>query len=422
MKILLKDARIFDPGSAFHKKKKNILIRDGVIRKIGGKSTQADLVIEGSSLAVTPGWFDMRANFSDPGFEHKEDLISGCEVAQAGGFTGVAILPNTDPPVHSKNEVSYIKQGNSRRLVQLYPIAAITRNLAGEELTEMLDLHHAGAIAFSDGDNPVWHTDILLKSLQYLQKINGLVINKPEDPRLNLFGSMHEGLTSTSLGLKGMPSLSEELTISRDLELLEYAGGRIHFSAISTEKSVDLVRKAKRRKLNVTCDVALTNLLFDETSVSDFDSNFKLNPPLRTKNDIKALIKGLEDGTIDAITSAHSPQDSESKNLEFGLAEFGAIMMQTMLPGMLMISDKVPFETLIEKVTTGPRNVLGLAHPVIEEKAPAELSVFDLNDSWTLDESTNLSKSKNSPLWKRNLKGRVVATLNNKKVYTPNES
>lgn len=419
MKILIKDARILDAGSAFHKKKKNILIQDGTIRKISDRASKADKIVEGKSLTVTPGWFDMRANFNDPGNEHKEDLNSGCKVAQAGGYTGVALMPNTNPPIHSKNEVAYIKEGNSKRLVQLYPIGAITKDLNGEELTEMLDLHNAGAVAFSDGEKPIWHTDILLKSLQYLQKVNGLVINKPEDLRLNLFGEMNEGVISTGLGLKGMPALSEELTISRDLELLSYSGGRIHFSTISTEKSVDLIRKAKRKKLQVTCDVALFNLLYDETSLEDFDSNFKLNPPLRTQNDIKALIKGLEDGTIDAIVSAHSPQDSESKNLEFGLADFGAIGLQTMLSGILMLSKKIPLEKLIPKVTSKPREILRLRIPVIAEKEKAELTVFSSTEEWTLNETTNLSRARNSPFWNQNLKGRVQATINKNKVYTP---
>ena len=417
MKILLKDARILDPGSSFHKKKKNILIRDGIITKIGGKTYQSDEIIESNNLIVSPGWFDLRSNFNDPGFEQKEDLSTGCEAAASGGFTGVAVLPNTNPPVHSKNEITYLREGNNKRVTQLYPIAAVSKNLTGEELTEMLDLHNSGAIAFSDGDQPIWHTDILLKALQYLQKVNGLVINKPEDPRLNLFGNMHEGIVSTELGLKGMPSLSEEIIISRDLDLLEYAGGRIHFSTISTSKSVELIRKAKRKKMHVTCDVAIINLIFDDTSVGDFDTNFKLNPPLRTKNDIKALLRGIEDGTIDAIVSAHSPQDSESKNLEFGLADFGATGLQTMLHALGIITEEIPLELLIEKITQGPRTVLGLKNPRIEEKTPAELTVFDPSLEWVYNELNNKSKSINSPFWKQKLRGKVLATFNNKKVY-----
>jgi dihydroorotase len=228
---------------------------------------------------------------------------------------------------------------------------------------------------------------------------------------------MHEGIVSTELGLKGMPSLSEEIIISRDLDLLEYAGGRIHFSTISTSKSVELIRKAKRKKMHVTCDVAIINLIFDDTSVGDFDTNFKLNPPLRTKNDIKALLRGIEDGTIDAIVSAHSPQDSESKNLEFGLADFGATGLQTMLHALGIITEEIPLELLIEKITQGPRTVLGLKNPRIEEKTPAELTVFDPSLEWVYNELNNKSKSINSPFWKQKLRGKVLATFNNKKVY-----
>jgi len=320
MKILLKAVEIRDPCSPFHKKKTNLLINDGVIVEIGEKSYRADHIISKKNLKVSIGWFDMRSDFCDPGFEYKEDVFSGRKAAAAGGFTEVLLLPNTNPVIQTKNEVSYILSGNDNQLVSIYPIGAVTEDTKGEELTEMIDLNASGARAFSDGKNPVWHTDILLKSLLYLQKFDGLLINRPEDTMLTRLGSMNEGVNSTILGLRGMPKLGEELMIDRDIKILEYAGGRIHFSNISTEESVNLIRKAKKTGLRLSCDVAAHQLVLDDSALMEFDTNFKVNPPLREEKDLKALKKGLDDGTIDVIVSSHTPQDEENKKLEFDLA------------------------------------------------------------------------------------------------------
>lgn len=413
MKILIKSAQILDPSSSWYKKKKNILIKDGVITSIGEKNYRADKVIERSGIKISIGWFDMRANFCDPGFEHKEDLDSGRRAAAAGGFTEVAVLPNTNPVVDSKNEVGYIKSGNISNLVQVYPIGAITKNTDGEDLTEMIDLHHAGAVAFSDGDQPIWQTDILLKSLQYLQKFDGLLINKPEDKWLNLFGVMNEGKNSTILGMKGMPSLSEEIIISRDLDLLDYAGGKLHFSSVSAVKSLDLIKKAKKSGLNVSCDITSFQTLFDDSALKDFDTNFKVNPPFREKKDNRAIVKALKDETIDVIVSGHNPQDEESKKLEFDLAEFGIINIQTVLPCIVKLSEDIDFYQLLEKITRKPRELLGLQIPRIEEGEQANMTLFDPSKDWTFDENSNFSKSDNSPFLGKKLKGKVLGVFNN---------
>jgi dihydroorotase len=412
MKILIQSPEILDSNSTFHQKEKNVLINNGRIAEIGDKNYSADKVIKAEGMKLSIGWFDLGTFIGDPGLEYIVDLDSGTRAAVAGGFTEIAMLPNTVPAVQTKNEVSYITRGNDNRLVQVHALASVTRNNKGEELTEMIDLHEAGAVAFTDGLKPIWHTDILLKSLQYVQKFNGVLIDHPEDNWLSMFGQMHEGINSTRLGLKGIPRIAEEIAVSKQLELLNYAGGRLHLSRISTGKTVDLIKSAKR-KLNVSCDVTAYQALLDDSALFDFDTNYKVSPPLRERPDNDALIKGIKEGTIDVICSGHLPQDEESKNLEFDLADFGIINLQTFAANLVMLSKMIEWDVLIEKVTTGPRKVLNLEIPRIEEDTKANLTLLDPNKSWRLDEKTNYSKSKNSPWMGKEIKGKVAAVFNN---------
>lgn len=412
MKILIQSPEIVDVTSPFHQKEKNVLINNGRIAEIGDKNYVADKIIKAEGMKLSIGWFDLGTFIGDPGLEHKEDLESVVKTAAAGGFTGIAVLPNTAPCVQTKNEISYLVKGNDTQLVQIHPLAAVTKNNKGEELTEMIDLHEAGAVAFTDGLKPIWHTDILLKSLQYLQKFNGLLIDHPEDIWLNLFGQMHEGVNSTMLGLKGMPRIAEDISVGRNLELLAYAGGRLHFSRISSGKAVDMIRSAKK-KLNISCDIAVYQPLLDDSVLSDFDTNFKVSPPLREKHDNDALIKALKDGTIDVLSSGHTPHEEESKNLEFDLADFGMINLQTFGAHLVMLSKAVDWEVLIEKVTANPRRLLGLEIPKIEVEAKANLTLFDPHKTWTFDEKSNFSKSKNSPWLNKQIIGKSAAVFNN---------
>lgn len=415
MKILIQSAKIISKGSPHHLKKRNVLINSGRIAEIGDKNFQADKVIDAEGMVLSAGWMDLGAYCGDPGLEHKEDLVSVGKAAAAGGFTEVVLLPNTQPTVQSKNEVSYITQNNPSRLVQLHPMAAITKSCKGEELTEMIDLHEAGAIAFSDGLKSIWHTDLFLKALQYLQKFNGVLIDHPEDKWLSLFGQMHEGITSTALGLKGIPRIAEEVAVRKNLELLEYAGGRLHIAHISTVRSVEMIRAAKKKGLQVTCDITGYQALLDDSSLNDFDTNYKLSPPLREKSDNDALIKGLKEGVIDILTTGHLPQDDESKLLEFDQADVGMINLQTFASQIASLSKTVEMEALIEKVTSAPRALLNMEVPKIEEEAKANLTLFDPNAEWTFTAKSNLSKSKNSPWIEKELKGRAVAVFNNNK-------
>jgi dihydroorotase len=416
MKILIQSAKIISPGSPHHLKKRNVLIANGKIAEVGERKYSADKEIDADGMLLSIGWFDLGAFVGDPGLEYKEDIASLVRAAAAGGFTELAVLPNTHPAVQTKNEIAYLTQGNANRLVQIHALANVTKNGKGEELTEMIDLHEAGAIAFTDGLKSVWHTDIFLKSLQYLQKFDGLLIDHPEDNWLNLFGQMHEGEVSTSLGLKGMPRLAEEVAVRKNLELLGYAGGRLHFSKVSTAKTIEMVRAAKKKGLNITCDITSYQPLMEDNLLVDFDTNYKLNPPLREKSDNEALIKGLNDGTIDVLTSGHLPQDEESKMVEFDMAEFGITNMQTFASQLVLLSKSVDMEDLIAKVTVAPRQILKMEVPIIEEDSKANLTLFDPSAEWTFDASQNFSKSKNSPWLGQTLKGKAVAVFNNGKM------
>ncbi len=294
-------------------------------------------------------------------------------------------------------------------------MAAVTKGCKGEELTEMIDLHEAGAMAFTDGLKSIWHTDLFLKSLQYIQKFDGLLIDHAEDHWLSLFGQMHEGISSTSLGLKGIPRIAEEIAIRKNIELLEYAGGRLHFARVSTARSLKIIKAAKKKGLIVTCDVASYQPLLEDSLLSDFDTNYKLSPPLREKSDNEAIIKALKEGTIDVISSGHLPQDEESKSLEFDQADVGIINLQTFASQLAILSKSVDMEMLIEKVTAAPRRLLKIEQPKIEADEKANLTLFDPQANWIFTPKNNFSKSKNSPWLDKELTGKAVAVFNNNK-------
>jgi len=413
MSILILEAKILDPQSPFHRKKANILIKDGLISYIGDNKPKANKTIDEKGCILTPGWMDLQASFCDPGYEHKEDLNTGRNVAMAGGFTDVAVLPNTSPVIQTKNDIEYIKRDNAHTLVQLWPIAAISKNIEGEEFTEILDLEAAGAVAFSDGLKPLWNTDLLRKSMQYVQKFDGLIIDRAQDRWLSQFAVMNEGVNSALLGMKGIPALAEEVSVARDIQILEYAGGKLHLSNLSTSRAVALVRKAKKKGLQITCDVAIHQLIYTDDAVLEFDAVYKVNPPFRTNKDIKALIKGINDGTIDAIVTAHQPQDEENKKLEFDYAANGMNNMQVVLHFLNMLKKDIPLEVLISKLTSGPRSIFGFENPQIAKGAKANLTLINPTKKWLFNSKTNESKSVNSPLFDQELTGKVVAVFNN---------
>ncbi len=421
MKILIRSAKIICKTSDFHGQRKDIFIENGIIRQIGNVLIlDSDEIIEGEDLCVSVGWFDMRVHAKEPGHEYKESLESMEATALAGGFTEIALLPNTHPVVQTRESVNYLKRSGEK--VKFYPMAAVTVKCEGKDFTEMIDLHEAGAIAFSDGEHPIQNPDIFLKSLQYLTQFGGLLINHPEDTQLTHFGQMNDGSVSTFLGMKGMPQMAEEIMLMRDMKLLEYVmqtpfiegitdKSILHFSCISSLETVNLMRMGKEMGLPITCDVAAHQLCFTENDLIDFDSNFKVNPPFRTQEDVEALWEGLADGTIDVIVSDHNPQDEESKKLEFDMAEFGVIGLETVFACINTYNKALSVEDIIEKITENPRKILRLNSPKIEEGSKANLTVFSPTKEWIYEEKNIVSKSKNSPFIGKTLKGKVIKVV-----------
>ena len=410
MKILLKGSKIFDKYSSFHQQEVDVLIENGEITEIAKNiSSKYDQLFEG--CIVTSGLFDLNAHFTEPGSEHREDLYSGTKSASFSGFTDVCVIPNTEPVIESKSDVKFIKRGSANG-IELHSIGAISEGCKGENLTEILDLQNAGAVAFSDGLNTIYNTELLLKALQYVQKFEGLIINHPKDIHLSQFAQMHEGKVSTILGMNGEPSISEEIAIKRDLDILSYAGGRLHFSQISTAKGVELIKKAKKDGLDVTCDVSIHQLIYTDSDLMDYDTNYKVDPPFRSEKDRKALLKGLETGVIDAIVSAHNPQDPESKDLEFDLSTAGICSLPSFMSDLLSLTSSLDLEVLFDKVTNGPRGVLKFDPVKIEKGAKARLAIISPDKEWVFDASINPSRSINSPQFNKTMKGKCLAVIN----------
>lgn len=418
MKTLLKTVKVIDKNSPFHLQKVNILLEKNEILQISHENFWENFeidksieVIDCQGFSVSIGWLDMCVYSGEPGAEHKETLSSLSEAAKAGGFTDIAINPNTNPIIQTKEIVKFIKN-HSQSTITLHPIAALSVNLTGEEMTDFIDLHTAGAIAFSDGLHSITNTAMLTKSLLYLQHIDGLLINRPDDKYLTKYGLMHEGEVSTYLGLKGMPSIAEELGIVRDLKILEYTGGKIHFSNISSAESVQLVREAKQKGLAVTCDIAAHQLTFLDEDLQSFDTYLKVKPPFRTAKDKIALLEGLADGTIDCIVSSHLPCDEESKAVEFDMAEFGILGLQTAFAAARTATEKyLSIENLIEKFTTNPSKILNLPTSNIAVGQKTHLTVFDENADFILQQEEILSLSRNTPYVGKKLKGKVIRTF-----------
>jgi len=407
--ILLQSVTI--PGSTF-KSPVDILLSDGKIEKIGNSlPTENAEVIDGKGRWLSPGFLDLNANFGEPGFEHRETIESGTAAAAAGGFTEVCLMPNTEPVIQSKSEVSYLNNRSKGNLVNIHPIGAISAYRQGKDLAELYDMFQHGAPAFSDGNRPVQDAGLMSRALLYAKGFNGLVMSYPEDGTIAGKGKMNEGLNSTLLGMTGIPALAEELSISRDLYLAEYNETKIHFSTISTKGGVELIRKAKQQGLKVTCDVAAHHLLLTDDTVAAFDSNYKVKPPLRTQADIDALLEGLKDGSIDAIVSQHTPQEPEKKDVEFEIAGYGIIGLQTVLP--LLLKAGLSAELIVEKLSVAPRRILGRPEVSIEEGASANFTLVDPNATWTFDATTNRSLCTNSPFLGEQFTGKVIFVCNN---------
>lgn len=419
MSILLKNARIIAEGNSNHSKSLDILIEGGKIVEIGKNiSTKNNAkIIEAEGLYVSSGWMDMQAVACDPGFEHKETLDSLIQCAASGGFTAVCIHNDNNPAIHGKSQIEYILNKTKNKVVDVYPSGTVTVDAKGKDLAEMFDMHQSGAIAFSDHKHAISDSGMLMRALQYSNNAGSFIITHCNDKNISHGGQMNEGEVSVSLGLKGIPPLAEELMMERNISILEYTGGKIHFPTITTKGSVDLVKKAKAAGLNVTAGVAVANLLLDDSVLKEFDTNYKLDPPLRNKKDVQALRNAVDNGTIDVIVSDHYPQDMEGKEVEFDHAETGMISLQTAFSCAVEALKEENINTIVKCFTNGPRNILGLENPEIKEGETANLTLFTLKDQTTLTEKNNHSLSRNSPFFNKTLKGKVIGVINGSKSF-----
>lgn len=413
MSILFKGLKFITPQGV--EKAQDFIFHSGnfSIATQDSKTDQFE-VIDATGMMASKGWVDLRCMVGEPGLEYKETVESLCESLMVSGFSKAVILPNTEPVIQSKNEVDFIINKAKKYPVEILVQGAVTKNTEGDDLTEILDMHHqSGVSIFGDGIKTLANGDRYMKILQYLQKFDGVLFDHAFDPLLAIFGQMHEGENSTMLGMKGIPSLAEDVAIQRNLEILKYTGGKVHFQTVSTRKGIDLIRKGKAEGLNITCDVSIYQLLFTDNDLMDFDPNYKVKPPFRSESDKEALIEGLKDGTIDAIVSNHQPQDYDSKFMEFDLASFGMAGLQTFLPALALLEKDLSWPLLIQKITTGPNSIVG--------ESSDSWTIFDPTAKWVYDRASNKSNSANSPWIGKELTGKVKYVIQKGELITINE-
>jgi len=413
--LLLRGATLVDPG-ADATRDADLLIRDGTIARIrkGIEPTGDVPVYDAADAYVSPGWMDMHVHLREPGQEHKETIDTGTRAAAAGGFTDVACMPNTQPPLHTRDVVKFVKERASDTPVGVHPIACVSKERAGQELAELMDLAEAGAVAFSDDGAPVHDAGLMRRALEYSTMLDAPVVNHMEVPSLNPGGQMHEGEVSARIGVDGIPGLADDVMIARDVELAAFTGGHVHVAHVSTARGVELVRRAKDRGLPVTAEVCTHHVTLTDAAVerSGFDPNTKMHPPLRSAEDRAALREGLADGTIDALCTDHAPHAAFEKDVEFAAAPFGITGLETAwgLIGRELIEPGVlSVEEAVKKLTAAPRRIFRLDPPVLEEGAPARLTVFDASTRWTFAEEHVRSKSENTPFLGEELVGRPWA-------------
>ncbi|WP_053977938.1 dihydroorotase [Mangrovimonas xylaniphaga] len=411
MTLLIKSATIVDSKSDFHNQTVDILIEDGKISQISetieNTKNYEELTLE--NLHVSQGWFDSSVSFGEPGYEDRETITNGLKTAALSGFTDVAVNSNTDPVIDCNTDISFLKAKSFGNAVNLYPVGALTRNSEGVDLAELYDMQNAGAVAFYDYQKPISNPNLVKIALQYAGNFGGLVLSFPQESKITGLGVMNEHITSTSLGLKGNPALAEELQIARDLFILEYTEGKLHIPTISTAKSVDLIRKAKAKNLNVTCSVAVHNLVFSDESLVGFDTNFKVLPPLRTQEDIDALIEGLKDGTIDMVTSDHNPLDIEHKKVEFDHAQYGTTGLESAFGAL---NSTFTTKKAVELLTKG-KDRFGIENHPIKVGETACITLFNPDDTYTFSSEDIIATSKNSCFVDHKLKGKAYGIFAN---------
>lgn len=414
MNLIIREAIIIDSKSPFHNQKVDVKINSGTIEKIGMKIPNEngfeEIILE--NLHLSQGWFDSSVSLGEPGYEDRDTIANGLNVAAKSGFTAVALQPNSFPIIDNQSQINFVKNKGEGFATELFPIGAFTKESDGKDMAELFDMKNAGAVAFGDYNKNIDNANLLKIGLQYVQDFDGLIIAYSQETSIKGNGMVNEGIVSTRLGLKGIPNLAEELQISRNLFLLEYTGGKMHIPTISTAKSVELIRNAKAKGLNVTCSAAVHHLVLTDEKLEGFDTRYKVSPPLRTEEDRTALIAGINDNTIDRITSDHNPIDIEHKKMEFEGAKNGTIGLESAFGALMTV---LPLEKIIEKFTAN-KNHFGIENISIKEGEKANITLFNPNGNWTFEKENILSKSKNSAFLGTVMKGKVYGIYNQGKL------
>ncbi len=413
-KILVKQVTVVDPNSPFNKQKVDILVTNGTIGKIATQinSENSMKIIQFEKGYVCPGLFDFSTDFQEPGNEQKETIKSGIEAASNGGFTAIGLQPTLSPARDTLSEISFCTEKCKDIPLEIIPYGTISKNGNGEELSEMYDMYTGGALAFTDHLKPVQHAGLMSRALLYAKNFNGLIISNPYDKSICPTGQMHEGITSTKMGLNGIPSLAEELQINRDISLTKYNEGKIHFNVISSKESMLRIAESKNKNLNVSCGTSIYHLIFNDENLQNFTAEFKMLPPLRSKEDQIALIEGIKNGIIDVITSNHQPHENEIREVEFPIAPMGCIGTQVAFPlALTYLLDELDLETIVKTMSINPRTILQTDVPVIKKGFTANLTLFDTHSKWRFDKTNNLSLSENTPILGSTLTGKVHGTI-----------
>ncbi|MFL0063821.1 dihydroorotase [Tenacibaculum maritimum] len=415
MSTLIKSATIIAPMGSLHKQQKDILITNGVIEKIADTiiPNEGDTVVELANLHVSSGWFDTSVSLGEPGYEERETIQHGIEVAAKSGFTAIALNANANPSIDHKSAVEFLIHKAHGNATNLHPIATLTQQSKGIEMAELYDMQQSGAIAFGDYNAPIENDNLLKIALLYAQNFDGLILSFPKNNKIAGEGMAHEGVNSTLLGLKGIPALAEEMQVARDLFLLEYTGGKLHIPTISTEKSVALIKNAKEKGLNVSCSVAVHNLFLTDDELHGFDGNAKVTPPLRTSKDTAALIKGVQEGVIEIITSDHNPIDIEHKKVEFSTAKNGTIGLESAFGALNTLFDT---DTIVKCLSDYPKKRFGIPQNEIKEGAQADITLFTPDLPYTFEEKDILSTSKNSIFINKKLNGKPYGVFANRQL------
>ncbi len=419
MKILFQQVRFIDPASPLHGQTGNLLVDNGRITALGAEvPTDADTIIQLPGLHVSPGWVDIFSYFGDPGHEYKETLVTGSAAAAAGGFTDVFVIPNNKPVTDNKSQVEYLRRSSATFPVNIHPIGAMTKGLEGKDLAEMYDMRNSGAVAFSDGTTPVQSAGLLLKGLQYVKAFDGVIIQVPDDKTVGGGGLMNEGVISTRLGLPGKPMMAEELMVARDIKLARYTQSRLHFTGVSSPRSLDYIRRAKESGLEVSCSVTPYHLFFTDADLIEYDTNLKVFPPLRDADALQTLRKAVLEGGIDVIASHHQPHEFDSKVVEFEYAKPGMTGLETAYAVVRTALPELTPERTVELFSLQPRKLFGLPQPTIAMGQPACLTFFQPDGETRLTAAITRSKSANSPFLDKTLKGRIAGILNNGQFVT----